>query len=144
MDQAIGRPPLVLDEPVPVAVPVPVDPGESGLNVRPDGPGERLVGGPLIVGSCQQDKQWGGVDAAVVPAERHLPEHCHLAIACLMQNLARLGILRGDHLAGLSGCQVSEHPAGQVRPEPEALQGGDDPVAAEWGVEPWHPTPSAL
>ena len=53
-----------------------------------------------------------------------------------MQDLARLGVPLGDGGVGLGGGQVGEHPAGDVRVQPERLQRGDDPVAAEGRRKP--------
>ena len=56
-----------------------------------------------------------------------------------MQDLARLGILLRNHVNRLRGCQVTQHPLGQTRIQPETLQRSDDPVAPERRVEPRHP-----
>ena len=113
--QAVGRLPLVLDEAVAVAVAVAVDPAQGGLDVGPERLDERPVAGALVVGAGQQDEQRRGIDAAVVAAEGHLLQRRHLAVAGLVQDLARLGVLLGDHLRRLGGGQVRQHAPAQAR-----------------------------
>ncbi len=53
-----------------------------------------------------------------------------------MQDLARLGVALGRDLRRLLGGQEAEHAARDVGRDPEALQRGEDPVAAERRAEP--------
>ncbi len=121
MDQAVCRPSLILDEPVPVSIAEVVDPGEGGLDVRPDRRGELSVGGSLIVSSGQEHEKRGRVHAPVIAAEWHLSECRHLAVAGLMQHLSRLGVLQWNDLGRLGRCQVFEDAPGQLGPERQAL-----------------------
>ena len=136
VDQAVGVLPAVLDEAVAVAVAVDLDPGQRRLDVGPELEHGGEIAGAVEVGAGQHDEERRRVDAAVVAAERHLPELGHLAEAHLVQDLAGLGVGGGVDLGRLGGGEVAQHAAGDLRVEPERLQRGDQRVAAEDGGEP--------
>ena len=136
VDEPVRRLPRVGDEAVGVARRARVEPGERPLDVRPDRLDEGEVRGALVVSARQRDEQRRRVDAAVVAPEGYLAERGHLALARLVENLARLGVLRGIGLGRLRLGQEREHPAGERRVDPQALERRDEPVAPEGRAVP--------
>ncbi len=128
----------VLDEAVAVAVAVVVDPVERALDVRPDVSEELAVARavPILAGEHHEERR--RVDAAVVAAERHFAHARHLAVAHLVDDLARLRLLRLVHAVGLRRGEELEHAARDAGVDPQRLECGDDAVAAEWSAEPRH------
>ncbi|MND95557.1 hypothetical protein D3C80_878150 [compost metagenome] len=138
----IGQPGLggagIVDQAVAVAVAIIAHPARSGDQVGPQGAdGLHVVGAPRV-GAGQGDEEAGGVDPAVVEAERHLAQGAHLAAACLVHDLAGGGIHEGVDLCRLARGQIGQHPLGQAGVDPQHLPGGDDAVAPERGREPGH------
>ena len=138
MHQPLRRLAVVLHETVAVAIAVAVDPVKGRLDVGPERSNKFQVAGSLVVGAGQQHEQRRGIHAAVVAAKWHLAQLGHFSAARLVQDLARLGVLFGNHLHCLGRGQVSQHTAGKARPQPQALQRRDDSVAAKRRVEPRH------
>ena len=136
MDEAGRGAALVFDEPIAVTVAVFIDPGEGTRDVRPDALEIRAVAGSVPVRSGQNDEEGRRIHAPVVPGEGHLAEPRHLAGARLVQDFARLGVLRLVELVGLRRRQVLEHAPRDSRVDPQGLERGDDPVAAERRAEP--------
>ena len=136
--QSSGALPLVLDEAVPVQIAVAVNPAKCGLNTGPEGFHEGPVAGPLVVRAGKKHEQGRGIDTAVVAAKGHFLERGHLAVAGFVEDFPGFGVLFRDNLRGLRGSQVSQHAPSQSGAQPQAFQRGDDPVAAEGGVEPRH------
>ena len=91
---------------------------------------------PTVVLVCQQYEERRGIDAAVVPPERHLAERRHLATPGFVQDLARLGVLLDTDDLGLGRSEISKDAAGERRIDPEHLERGDDAVAPEGRAEP--------
>ncbi len=92
LDQTAVRRARVLHEAVAVAIAVAIDPGQSGLDVRPELLDRREIAGPVVVAARQQHEQGRGVHAAVVGAKRHFAECRHFAASHLVQNLAGLRV----------------------------------------------------
>ena len=84
--------PGVLDEAVVVRVRRAVDPGQRGLDVRPEVAGKLEVAGVAVVRAGEHHEQRRRVVAAVVAPERDLHQRRHLAVAQLVQDLAGLGV----------------------------------------------------
>ena len=89
-----------------------------------------------VILAGQHDEEWRRVHAAVVASEWHLVERRHLAAPGFVQDLARLGILFGDHRVGLRRGQITEHARREAGIHPQHLERGDDAVAAECRAEP--------
>ena len=83
---------IVFDEAIAVGIARAIDPGEGGLDRRPQLPDGGVVAGALRIETREHHEQRRGVDAAVIETEGHLAQPCHLAFAHLVQDLARLGI----------------------------------------------------
>ena len=127
---------VVFDEAVAVGIAGPVDPGERGLDGGPQIHDGGVVAGALGIETRQHDEQRRGIDAAVIKAERHLAQGCHLAFAHLVQDLSRLRV-RGRIVGlGLERGEAPQHALRDARIEPEHLQRGDQSVAAERGRIP--------
>ena len=127
---------LIVDQAVAVAVAVVAHPVGGGDQVRPQPADQGVVAGAADVGAGQGDEQAGGVDPAVVEAERHLAQCAHLAAARLVHDLAGLAVLEGAGLGRLAHGQIGQDPFGQRRVEPQHLPGRDDAVASERRREP--------
>ena len=110
---------MVLDETIAVRIAVSVDPMQRRLHMGPQRSYRREIPGALEIFAGQQDEQRCRIDAAVVSAERHFAEARHLAIAHLVQDLARLGVPLGIHLRRLGCRQEPEHSLGDRRIEPQ-------------------------
>ena len=134
--QAFVAAPAVFDEAVAVEVAVAVDPLQRQQHLRPDAADEFEVAGARVVGAGQQHEQRRGVHRAVVAAERNLAGGRHLALARLVQDLARLGIALRVLLGGLRGGEEAEHAARQRRVDPQELERSEDAVAPEGGGVP--------
>ena len=111
VDQALTRPPPIFDEAIAVAVAIPINPFERRLHVRPESPNRLEIVGAFKIGACQHDKKRRRIDAAVIAAERHLPQGGHLAVARFMKNLAWLGVGAGINRGGLSSRKVRQNSA---------------------------------
>ncbi len=79
IDQPSIRASFVLDEPVAVAVAVPIDPIEGGEGVGPQPIQEHSVAGPVERGAQQDEPERRGVDRAVVRGMRQFSGPGHLA-----------------------------------------------------------------
>ena len=136
--EAFGRLPRVLDEAVGVEVAVALDPVDGGGDARPEGGDEVAVAGPLVVGRRQHDEERRRVVRAVVAPERNLAQRRHFARARLVQDLAGLCVALGIVVGRLRRGQIGEHAPRQLRRRPQALERGDDPIAAKRRAEPRH------
>ncbi len=133
--ESAHSPPLVLDEPVAVAVAVLVDPSQR----RERRPAQlvdesRVVRPPPDLGE-QHEEQRRRVDGAVVAVE---PVRRGLAAPHLVDDLARLGVPRrvvGDRLQRR---ELAERAARELGPEQQRLQRRDQRVAPEHRHEPRH------
>src|SRR4051794_34892383 len=104
--------------------------------MRPNGLSKLAICRAPVKFACQPDKERGGIDAAIVTAERNLAERCHFAAAGFVQDFAGLGILSRIDFARLRLSEISKNTACQCRVEPETFQSGYQTIAAEWGAEP--------
>ena len=124
-------PGVIVEETIPVGVPVLVDPSQCRLNVWTQL--VEQVGGARPRGvDAKEDEELGrAVHAAVVGRLGHLVEVRHLAYPQLMQNLPGLGVAP----IVLDGCLVArEHPQrvfGHRRLECRHLNRGNQAIAAE-------------
>ena len=136
VEEPLRRPPLVLHEPVAVAVAVLVDPLERPERVRPQAVDERPVAGPVPGRAEEHEPQRRGVDGAVVGPVRGLAGAGHLAGPQLVQDLAGLGVARRVVLGRLEPREDLEGLDGELRPDRERLERPDDRVAPEQRREP--------
>ena len=130
------RPALVLDEAVPVAVAVLVDPAERAQRRLLEPPHERRVVRPAPDLGEEDQVEGRGVEGAVVAGEPCLRG---LAVAHLVHDLARLGVDRRIVLACLQLSEHLERASRELGPEEQRLQARDQRVAPEHGHEPRHP-----
>jgi len=84
--------PVIFDKAVAVAVTIFVNPGQRRHDIGPQRADGFLVAGAGEIARRQQHEQGRGIDAAIIAAERHFPQHRHFAVAHFMDDLARLGI----------------------------------------------------
>ena len=122
---------LVFDKAVLIGVAGTVDPGEPGLDRRPQLDQRFLVAGALDIAPREQDEQGGRIHAAVILRERHLAQRRHLAAAHLVQDLSRRSVGERIDRLGLEMREPPQHALGDPRIDPQHLQRGDQPVAAE-------------
>ena len=99
--QAVLRPPLVLEVAVTVAVPVALHPVDGRARVRPEVADQLEVIRDACIGSEQHAEERRRIEAAVVAAEGHLARRRHLAVACLVDDLAGLLVARRIDLRAL-------------------------------------------
>lgn len=83
---------MVLDKAVSIEIAIVLHPVERRHDLAPDCADELEIAGALVIGGRKHDEQRRAVDAAVIPAERHLIECGHLALARLVQDFAGLGV----------------------------------------------------
>ena len=126
-----GRAAQVLDEPVAVQVAVPVDPGERGLRVGQELAREPDVAGPPQVLGVHDQEPRRRVHRPVVGRVRHDPRARELAVAHLVQDLARLLVAPVVLLRALARRQELEGIARRPRVHRQQLVRGDQRVAAE-------------
>ncbi len=136
MHEAAGRLSRIGGESRPSRVPIPIDPVQCPLNMRPQRFDKAEVAAPLVVGPGQQDEQRRGIDATIVFPEWDFPQRRHLTLSRFMQNFADLCILLRTFLRRLRRGQIPENPSRRSRIHPEHLQRRNDPVSAERDAEP--------
>jgi hypothetical protein len=127
--------PAVLDEAVPVAIAVAVDPLEREECRLAQALRERRVVGPPPGLREQHEEEGRRVDRAVVARE---PELGAATLADLVHDLAGLGVDARILLARLELREGVERADRDLRPEEQRLQRGDRCVTAEHGHEPGH------
>src|SRR5438876_9757520 len=116
--QTIGRTPIVLDKAILVEIAKAIDPIQRAYHVGPNGLEKFAIARSIEVSGGQQNKQWRGIDAAIIAPERHFAQRWHLAAAGFMQNLAWFGVLLGGNIHGLSSGQIRKNSAGNSRRNP--------------------------
>ena len=116
-----------------------LNPGHGGIERRQQGVDKGQLAGARQVIGRQNHKQRGGIDAAVVASEGHLCQGDHLAVAGLVQDLARLGVAGTVKPRRLVLRQKTQHTPGQARLNHEQLACRDQPIATEGATEPGHP-----
>ena len=136
VDEAVERLAVIFEKAVAIGIAETPHPAERRLDMRPDPPDELEVAGPLVIARGQQHEERRGIDAAVIMRERDLAQGRHFAAARLMQDLAGLGIGRRVGRDRLMGGEIAQGAGGEPRVEPQAFQGGDQPVAPEDRAEP--------
>ncbi len=113
-------------------------PAQRRLDGRPQHANRLQIAGALQIGAGQHHEQRGGIDAAVIAAERDLPQLRHFAETYLVQDLARLGIGLRIEGRGLVGGEVQQYAAREGGREPQRLEGRDERVPPEHRGEPRH------
>ncbi len=108
-----------------------LEPGDRSCQRRPELVDQSQIAGTIGVGAGEHDEQRRGVDTAVVAPEWQLARRGHLALACLMDDLARRCILEGRGLGRLVLREEAQHAPGNAGVEPQRLQCRDDGVAPE-------------
>ena len=121
----------VFDKAVVIAVAGTVDPCERAVDRGPQIAQGVEIAGRLRVAAGQHDEQRRRVDAAVIKPERNLAKRSHFAGAHLVQDFTGLGVGLRVEIGRLMGREPLEDAERDARIEPEALQGGDEAVAAE-------------
>src|SRR5262249_19641945 len=100
-------------EPVVVLSRITIDPAQRRVDLRPKDSDGFEIAGSCRVFSRQQYKQWRGINASIVAAERDLAQPRHLAFAHLVEDLAGLGIVERIFRLRLEGRKSRQHTARQ-------------------------------
>ena len=115
VDETVERFPVIFEKAVAIGIAKAAHPADRRLDMGPDPPDELEVAGPLIIARRQQDEERRGIDAAVVMREGNLAQRRHFAAACLMQDLAGLGIGRRVERDRLMGGEIAQGARGEPR-----------------------------
>src|SRR5579871_872811 len=126
----------IFHESVVIGIALAVNPGECGEDLWPDAPDGFCIACPAVIEPGEQHEQRRRVNAAVILAERYFAGARHFSLAHFMEDLAGLRIARRIVRPGLGSGKKIENAASETRIDPEELERGDDPVAAEWSREP--------
>ena len=136
VDQARLGPRAVLDEAVPVHVPVPVDPFEGSADVRQQLLRRGAVARPPVVLREQQDEPRCRVDGAVVRRVWDRPRPRQFAPPDLMEDLARLLVSPRVVTRSLVPGQQAQRVARRSRRHGQELVRRDQRIPAEHGHVP--------
>ena len=122
---------MIFDETVFIGVTWTVDPGKRLFDRRPKFPHRLQIPARLRILSGEQDEQRRSIDAAIVTAKGNLPETRHLTGPRLVQDLSGLSVRGRIEFGRLHGSQSLQDGDRNSAIEPQALKGGDKPVATE-------------
>ncbi len=138
LHETFGRALLVFDKAILIAVAIDIHPFDGTLDIRPNFLQEREICGATIVRAGEHHEERRGIHAAVVTREGHFVHDGHFATPHLMQDLSRLGVALRNLFRCLRFREIFQDAFGDARRHPQTLQRGDDSIAPEHGVEPWH------
>src|SRR6185503_7119903 len=88
------------------------------------------------IGAGQHHEQRCSIDTSVVSSEWNLAERRHLAKPRFVKYFSGLGIILRVGTSGLRLREKRQHPARDIRGQPQTLQCRDDAIPAESRVEP--------
>jgi hypothetical protein len=111
LHESRGRPLLVLNEAIAVAVAALVNPTQCTFDVWPESLEKRQVSCSRKVGTGESNKKGRSVYATVVPGEGHFFRHRHFAPAHFMKDFSGLGILFRYFFGGLRLREISKTPS---------------------------------
>ncbi len=139
VEQSGGGATLVFDKPIAIAVAVLVDPAQGCEHVGPKPLDQRVVTGPVVGLSEQDQPEWRRIHRPEVGREGQLTRARHLAAAELVEDLAGFRVAPRVHRDGLPRGELLECVDGQPWVERDGLKRRDDRVAAEHAGEPGNP-----
>src|SRR2546429_8928174 len=99
--KTIGRLSGILNKSIAIHVAVTVDPMECCEDMGPKVSHQLKIIGSKEISSCQQNEEWGGINASIILTEWDFLQHGHFATPDFVNDLAWLRVLFRNLFRGL-------------------------------------------